>query len=239
MSSNSVSNIKSSFGLFRAGCIYTLICPDTNLIKYVGKTFNPKARFYRHVSYETRDKSKKGIWIKSLIKNGKKPIIEIIDDCDEFNWQEKEIAYIKLYKSFGVKLLNMTKGGEQGALNYTFTETQSEKLSKSLKGKQKTKEHTENAKNARIESLKNNPELKKKLAMVSGNTLRNLTDEQKVKSKSKRLLGQAKRAKIKLCDFYKIYNKSKSNNETLLKCSQDAGYKYANIFNAKNKFIKK
>lgn len=204
MASQAQFPIKSNFGLFRAGVIYTLTCPDTLLVRYVGKTFNPKDRFFRHNSIDNRDKSKRALWIRGLIGKNKKPIIDIIDDCDEFNWEEKEIAYIKLYKSIGARLLNMTKGGEQGALNYVLTETQSEKLSKALKGKSKTKEHTENAKNARIESLKLNPELRKKLAEVSANTLRNMTEEQKTKSLNRRKLAFAKKNKIMLCDFYKM-----------------------------------
>ncbi len=214
MASQAQFIINSNFGLFRAGVIYTLTCPDTLLVRYVGKTFNPKDRFFRHHSIDNREKSKRALWVNGLISKNKKPIIDIIDDCDEFNWCEKEIAYIKLYKSIGAKLLNMSSGGEQGALNYKFTETQSEKLSKALKGKSKTKEHTENAKNARIKSLKDNPELKIKLAKISSNILKNMTEEQKERSLNRRRLTFAKRNKIKLCDFYKMKLKLDSSNLT-------------------------
>lgn len=34
-----------------------------------------------------------------------------IDECNEENWEEKEIYYIQKYKNEGFKLLNIDKGG--------------------------------------------------------------------------------------------------------------------------------
>lgn len=239
MASSQIFQNNLNFGLFRAGFIYTLSCPDTMLVRYVGKTFSPKERFARHVSLESREKSKRALWVNGLIKKGKKPIIDIIDDCDEFNWIDKEVFYIKFYKSIGAKLLNMSNGGEQGALNYKFTESQSEKLSKSLKGKPKTKEHIENAIKARIESIKKNPLLKKKLSEISARTLMNMTDEQKKLSKIKRNFAHAKRCKIKLCDYYKISESLKTKKQSLKKTCEEFGFNVSLVQHARKKFIKK
>jgi len=101
----------ANFGLFRAGCIYVLKDPDTELVRYVGKTFSPTRRFYEHLNYNPNYRNKRTNWIGSLAKHCKKPIIEIIDECDEFTWSDKEKGYIKMYKACGARLLNMTDGG--------------------------------------------------------------------------------------------------------------------------------
>lgn len=98
--------------------IYTLSDPDTNEIRYIGKTKNIENRYNRHIQKCYLDKygknTYKSNWIKSLIKINKKPIIEILDEGDKYNINDLEIYWISQFKSWGFRLTNMSEGGEIG-----------------------------------------------------------------------------------------------------------------------------
>jgi hypothetical protein len=62
--------------------IYVLRDPLSNVVRYVGQTQNIKRRLYFHV-YECKLKrkyysAKKDKWIESLVKIGKMPVLEVI-----------------------------------------------------------------------------------------------------------------------------------------------------------------
>ena len=94
--------------------IYTLKDPITNQIRYIGKTTNIQKRYYHHCSLSccNRENTHRSSWIKSLLIKKVKPIIEVIDTTT--NWQEKEIYWIKYYKSLNTDLCNHTLGGDGG-----------------------------------------------------------------------------------------------------------------------------
>lgn len=72
--------------------IYSLNCPITNEIRYIGKTtINPKKRFNNHL--KSKEKSKKAIWIKELLSKNLIPILKEIEYCDNSIWKEREIFY--------------------------------------------------------------------------------------------------------------------------------------------------
>ena len=53
--------------------IYSLSCPISNEIRYIGKTVESlEKRFNRHISYAKKEKSYKANWINSLLKINKK-----------------------------------------------------------------------------------------------------------------------------------------------------------------------
>jgi predicted GIY-YIG superfamily endonuclease len=92
--------------------IYTLNDPTNNNVYYVGKTNNPKNRYKQHV-YEakhTRKKTKLYQWMGQLLKNGQKPIMDIIDEVEVEQWESTEQLHINNHKNNG-HLLNMTEGG--------------------------------------------------------------------------------------------------------------------------------
>lgn len=113
--------------------IYALIDPRTNEVRYVGKSNNPKKRYVRHISCKDNGKYKNR-WIKQLIKINLLPILNIIEECDESKWSEREQCWIKYYRELGCRLTNLTDGGE-GSIGYIPTEETRKKLSDSLKGK--------------------------------------------------------------------------------------------------------
>lgn len=91
--------------------IYSLTDPITNQIRYVGKTVNLEQRLYNHINHAKIMKYKRHVcyWINSLLKQGKLPIMNVLEKCDENNWQEKEIYWIEQLQG---NLCNHTLGGE-------------------------------------------------------------------------------------------------------------------------------
>lgn len=58
---------------------YTLLCPKTKDVKYVGRTVNPAHRLSTHISEaKTKNKNKRERWIVSLLRQNLKPDMKII-----------------------------------------------------------------------------------------------------------------------------------------------------------------
>lgn len=140
--------------------IYTLSCPITNEIKYIGKTSKDiNVRFKEHL---TESKSKKRInkrtnWIKSLLNNNLLPIPEILDIVNDIEWEFWERHYISLYKSWGFKLTNMTDGGDGQSVGYSPLKETRELMSVNRKGENNSfygKKHNEETKKKISESKK-------------------------------------------------------------------------------------
>ncbi len=93
--------------------IYSLNCPTTGTIKYIGKTGNTKKRYNDHIKY-TYLKSKKASWIKSLISKNLKPVMNILEIVDDKISDSREIFWIKYYEDRGFNLKNMSSGGTGG-----------------------------------------------------------------------------------------------------------------------------
>jgi len=95
--------------------IYVLCNPDTNEIRYVGRTiYKLSVRLNCHCcmngvrsNFNYRNKN----WIKHLLNNGKKPIIKVIDIVDIDDWPYYEKYYIDLLKGFNINLNNHNEGG--------------------------------------------------------------------------------------------------------------------------------
>lgn len=93
--------------------IYTLKDPITNEIRYVGKSICPNIRLRRHIS-EAKTSNKKSHrihWLKTLLKQNLKPILEILDEI-EGEWVWLEEYWICQLKGWGFNLVNGTDGGE-------------------------------------------------------------------------------------------------------------------------------
>jgi hypothetical protein len=92
--------------------IYILKDPITQSIFYVGQTYSElQTRLNGHISGNSGNEEKQAL-IKSIIDRGEKPIIEAVETImgfcyiDKMLVNEREIYWIKYYKSQGVKLLN-------------------------------------------------------------------------------------------------------------------------------------
>ena len=103
-------------GFVRVKYVYTLRCPDSKDVKYVGTSYDPFNRYKLHLIYFS--KSKKSMWIDGLLREGKMPLIQIERICFE-NHLFWEKSYIDHYKSNGSFLLN-----EREISNICTNETQ-------------------------------------------------------------------------------------------------------------------
>lgn len=89
--------------------IYTLACPDTREIRYVGKSNDLRARLLDHIKGE--GETHKARWVRSLRRCGKRPIIEVLEVVPENQWQAAEQHWIRVLSSWGFDLTNGDSGG--------------------------------------------------------------------------------------------------------------------------------
>jgi hypothetical protein len=129
--------------------IYALIDPRDERIRYIGKTQQPlNKRLSQHISSPYKNNPHKFNWLKQLKENELKPLIVLIETCDENNWVEREKHYIQKLEN----LTNITQGGENG--NY-FTDDIKMKISQGLLKVWQNEEYRKNITQKRIEYWSN------------------------------------------------------------------------------------
>lgn len=107
--------------------IYGLCDPNTNEIRYIGKSNSPKKRILDHIYSCNESITHKNNWIKSLLKENKKPILKIIDQVPIIDWQMWETFYIKKYREDGHNLTNHSDGGN-GTTEHSYNTIEKMKL---------------------------------------------------------------------------------------------------------------
>jgi predicted GIY-YIG superfamily endonuclease len=90
--------------------IYILRCPITNEVRYVGRSREPKRRFYGHMREEKTASYYKKNWIKKLDKQGLKPILEVIKEVPNEEASHWEQHFIDFYRNQGCNLTNLGDG---------------------------------------------------------------------------------------------------------------------------------
>lgn len=94
--------------------IYALL-DRSGAIRYVGKTYKSvEERLYAHIKNRLRAKTPCGDWIGSLLVQGHKPevvVLEIIPPPLDDRWREAERFWINYCRSIGCDLLNLAEGG--------------------------------------------------------------------------------------------------------------------------------
>ncbi len=167
-------------------CIYALIDPRSNLVRYIGKADNPKSRFVRGHLRNVRENNicHRVSWIRGLINEGLRPEVKILFTPKKENWQEVERQTIAHYRQF-CNLVNMTDGGDgqvKGAIpwNKGKTGVYSKDVIKKMSHIQKERCKDQN----NVYYLKLSPE--KNLDIVrkfnSGLTVRAISEEYNVSS---------------------------------------------------------
>lgn len=88
--------------------IYGLIDPNTKLLRYLGQTTDQERRYYEHHKPSSlKRKSIKNGWIKSLIKNGQKAEMIIIQEYETTEeLPEAEEFWYQYFKMQGAELTN-------------------------------------------------------------------------------------------------------------------------------------
>lgn len=95
--------------------IYTLACPHTGQVRYVGKSSNPQTRLNSHIHKARTHQLKHHCseWIRSLLKSGARPILTVVSEgLSAWEWQQAEKEFIAYYRKNGCDLTNSTGGGE-------------------------------------------------------------------------------------------------------------------------------
>ena len=142
--------------------IYTLADPETNLIRYVGKTVRkPAYRLQAHL-VQTENPHKRN-WILKLRGRGLVPNLEVIEICGD-DWAEREQYWIALYRWLGYPILNATDGGE-GVLGYIQSEESRNKKRLAMIGRKMSPETREKMRAAAI-GRKLSPETCKKMSEI-------------------------------------------------------------------------
>jgi hypothetical protein len=115
---------------------YTLKCPITNDVKYVGRSVNPDGRYRQHIHSGKCEghKDRKGAWIKSLLDKDLKPIMEIIDKLENY----KDIEEVKRREEFLIlefrKTCDLKNDRDIVDNGYNFSKESRQKMSDAQKG---------------------------------------------------------------------------------------------------------
>lgn len=143
----SLGNIKR-----RVVTIYALCGPVSKKVRYIGKTSrSPQTRLCEHICGARNGRHDRpqatwcANWISSLLGNGKKPLLLVLEECVK-DWVAREQFWIRKYKRQGARLTNATAGGE------------------GISGRRQTPEERKKHSLAMIRFFKENPEARKQLS---------------------------------------------------------------------------
>ena len=89
--------------------LYTLRCPTTDEVKYVGKSVHPYVRLQSHL-HERKSNKPKCDWIDSLISQGLSPVMIIEKALSLEYWEDHEKRLIEKYRRSG-NIFNIQAGG--------------------------------------------------------------------------------------------------------------------------------
>jgi len=95
-------------------CIYALLDPRTNDIRYVGATNNPYARMHGHLSAcRFKPHWPKSQWIAELGRLNMRPTFCVLEGTNDNLWEESEQRWIDILSQEGHSLLNKAPGGKK------------------------------------------------------------------------------------------------------------------------------
>lgn len=108
------------------------ISDEKGRLRYIGKSNNPQNRIYSHI----REKANlhKFNWLRSIIKRGSFPIVEIVDEVPEEEWQFWEKFWINQFRQWGFKLLNISDGGDGFSIGHKLSDKTKLKMRKAKLG---------------------------------------------------------------------------------------------------------
>lgn len=162
--------------------VYTLTDPRTNEVRYVGWTTNLPRRLREHIAEPRRYRTHKSNWIRSVLADGQKPILIVVETGKGEGWEAVECKWIAAYRAQGCNLTNATDGGN-GALRRVFTpETRQkisatkrargippesrERITAASRGRKQTPEHIKKAADAR-RGWKQTPEVIERISALN------------------------------------------------------------------------
>lgn len=117
--------------------IYALRDPTNSYVRYVGKTNNPERRLKAHIQRSKTSRLHSSNWIRNVLKNGLFPMMDILEICNEQDWEAREIFWIAYYRDL-YDLTNILDGGSHeptyGRLGKGWSEQQRQNNRKSRLG---------------------------------------------------------------------------------------------------------
>lgn len=193
--------------------IYVLKHPDTLEIRYVGKTVRSLSRrLGNHIANAKGNKHNKHLsnWIISILNDNKRPIIELLEECEYSVWQEREKFWISQFPN----LINLTEGGD-GCLGFIHDDSTKEKLRMAMIGRK----HTEEFKQAMSLRLKGKPLSEEHKANIGkANSGKKATDATKKKlSESHKGIKQSEESRKKRSETIKARWAKRKSNEDIVK----------------------
>lgn len=193
--------------------IYVLKHPDTLEIRYVGKTVRSLSkRLGNHIANAKGNKHNKHLsnWIINILNTGKRPIIELIEECDNSVWEEREKYWISQYTN----LINLTEGGD-GCVGFIHDQETISKLRLVNLGRK----HTDEFKEAMSRRLKGVPHSKEHTAKIAkANTGKKASEATKKRlSESHRGIKQSEESKRKKSETVKAWWAKRKSSENIVK----------------------
>jgi len=151
--------------------IYVLRDPRDKRIRYVGVTCQlVKKRLASHINDAkfNRNKCHRTNWINSVVRDGRTPTLEIIEEvAAPHTWQDRERYWIAEYRRLGFDLCNQSSGGEGSPGVLKSAETRA-KLSAASKGRMQSPE-TKARRSASCKGRKVSPVILKKIRETVAN----------------------------------------------------------------------
>jgi len=120
--------------------IYALVDPNTNKVRYIGKTNNMKRRYNEHLNRSKDMKHHSSRWIQSLLHKNQKPIHISIGEYPDSIINIMEIFWINFYNTTYGNLTNHTIGGDGRSTGYKCSNETKKRMSISATGRVKSKD---------------------------------------------------------------------------------------------------
>lgn len=194
--------------------IYVLKHPVTLEIRYVGKTVRSLSRrLGNHIANAKGNRHNRHLsnWILSILKSGKRPIIELIEECDYNVWKEREKYWISQFPN----LINLTIGGD-GCEGFTHSPEALQKLKGINKGRQHTEEFKKNM-SLRLKGKHLSEEHKTNIGKANSGRIATEATKKKL-SESHKGITQSEESKRKRSETIKAWwAKRKKSNEDIVK----------------------
>lgn len=124
--------------------VYGLVDPRSKEVRYVGWTSNIRRRMREHCCPKDRERAYKDNWLRELKTSGLSPICITLETGNGDGYGEAEKHWIAKYRDSGVRLTNITDGGDGATGHIKSIETRL-KLSSALKGRPRPREVIERA----------------------------------------------------------------------------------------------
>lgn len=128
----------------RVTAIYALADPDTDEVRYIGKTVgNPHDRIKVHVFQAKRATrpTHKEAWIKGLLAQDRRPVAYTLELVWPGNdWATREMHWINFARKMGYRLTNLTEGGD-GLRGYIYDDDLRDKKRQQMLGNQHGRGH--------------------------------------------------------------------------------------------------